>query len=100
MTRQFPLELLAWISALTILAFSNPAVHHYTLCPFLYMGIEWCPGCGIGRSISSLLHLNLQASLHYHWFGIPAFLILLHRIYQLSKKFVYFRTKSTQCIKT
>ncbi|NEU09144.1 DUF2752 domain-containing protein [Flavihumibacter sp. R14] len=88
MTRKLPLELLAWIFAIAILAFSNPAMRHYTLCPFNYLGISWCPGCGIGRSISSLLHFNLQASLNYHWFGIPAFFILLHRIWLLSKKIV------------
>lgn len=88
MVKKVPLELMAWLGALIILAFSNPAAHHYTLCPLSYAGLTWCPGCGIGRSISSLLHFDWRASLQFHWFGIPAFLILLHRIWRLSQKMI------------
>ena len=88
MVERFPLELLAWVTALFLLAFSNPALHHYTFCPLSNLGLPWCPGCGLGRSISALFHLDFSASLKYHWFGIPAFLILLNRIWQLSKKSV------------
>ena len=87
MNSKFPFELLVWLSALVFLAINNPSVHPYTLCPFSNLGFSWCPGCGLGRSISSLLHFDLSGSIHYHWFGIPAFFILLNRIGQLSQKF-------------
>lgn len=88
MAQKFPFELLVWLTALIGLAFSNPALHHYTFCPLSNLGIAWCPGCGLGRSVSSLFHLDLIGSFKYHWFGIPALFILLNRIWQLSKKTV------------
>jgi hypothetical protein len=77
-------ELTFWIAALLSLAFSNPAgPAHYSLCPFKALGI-WCPGCGLGHSISWLFHGDLTNSWHAHWLGIPALLLILYRIYVLS----------------
>lgn len=81
-----PIELMCWISALVLLATANPHAHHFTLCPLANLGITWCPGCGLGRSISSLFHGDLSASLTHHWFGIPALILICHRIYQLTKQ--------------
>ena len=84
-----PIELLFWIASLFALAFAEPQVHnhlqHFTLCPLANMGFEWCPGCGIGRSITQLLHGNIKASLDHHWFGIPALLIIIFRVRTLFK---------------
>ena len=82
-----PLEMSVWISGLAVLAFIDPSIYHFTLCPFNNLGLDWCPGCGIGRSLSCLLHLELYASFKHHWFGIPALFILLVRIRQLFQKF-------------
>ncbi|MEJ6981139.1 DUF2752 domain-containing protein [Pedobacter sp. P351] len=60
---------------------------HFSLCPLSNLGFPWCPGCGLGRSITSVFHGDLKSSFEYHWFGIPALLILLHRIFVLSKKY-------------
>ncbi len=87
MNVKFPIELAVWITALVLLACSHPAHHHFTLCPLNNLGLSWCPGCGLGRSLRSLMHLNISESIKYHWFGIPAFTILLHRIWQLIQKF-------------
>ena len=87
MNQKFPLELIVWIGALMSLGLSDPADHHYTLCPLANLGFSWCPGCGLGRSITAILHLDLLGSIHSHWFGIPAFIILVNRIWQLSQKF-------------
>ncbi|MBC7745621.1 MAG: DUF2752 domain-containing protein [Flavobacterium sp.] len=83
MKPRFPLELLAWITVITVLAFSNPASHHYTICPFNLLKLAWCPGCGLGRALISLIHLEFSISIKQHWFGIPALLILLNRIWNL-----------------
>jgi len=83
-----PLELLAWLTALLWLALFSRAEHHFTLCPFANIGIEWCPGCGFGRSLRHLLHGDLAASIQSHWFGVPGFLILLYRIYTLCCQFL------------
>ena len=82
-----PIELLFWITALVLLATSNAHEHHFTLCPLANLGFEsWCPGCGLGRSISYIFHGEFVESFKQHWFGLPALLILLHRVYVLTKK--------------
>lgn len=89
MLRKWPLELCFWTAAILVLSFSYPkTINHFTLCPLRYLGFSWCPGCGLGRSISYLLHGDLQLSLDSHWFGIPALCILISRIVQLLNKFV------------
>jgi len=84
MRHQLPIELIFWIIALVILAFNKvpeePLQHHFTVCPLANLGFSWCPGCGIGRSITALLHGNLTTSFQLHWFGLPALLILFYRI--------------------
>jgi len=80
-------ELTFWIAALIALGISNPsAATHFILCPLKLMGITWCPGCGLGHSIAFLLHGDIINSLHAHWLGIPALLIIAHRIYLLIKR--------------
>jgi len=87
MLTYIPVELIFWVAALTGLFLAEPEVQkhmdHFTLCPLANLGMTWCPGCGIGRSITQLLHGNLEASLAFHWFGIPALVIILCRIWSL-----------------
>lgn len=84
-----PLELGFWVLALVMLATAAPVepghAQHFTLCPLANMGFDWCPGCGIGRSITQLFHGNVAASIGQHWFGIPALGIILWRIVVLIK---------------
>jgi hypothetical protein len=86
---RLPFELLFWITALLLLGTADLHAHgndqHFTLCPLSNMGFNWCPGCGIGKSIGYLLKGNFQASLNEHWFGIPAVMIILNRIVVLIK---------------
>jgi hypothetical protein len=84
--KPFPLELFCWISALVLLATADPHAHHFTLCPLANLGITWCPGCGLGRSITSLFHGELSASFSHHWLGLPALALIGNRIFQLSKQ--------------
>lgn len=83
-----PIELIFWISALILLALAQPGGAHFTLCPLANLGIEWCPGCGLGRSITYLFHGNFKQSWHLHWLAIPALGILAYRIFQLSRQFI------------
>jgi hypothetical protein len=79
-------ELVFWVTGLICLAFTNPGSQsHFTLCPLKLLGFKWCPGCGLGHSISFLFHGNIKSSLHAHWLGIPALGIILYRIYVLAK---------------
>jgi len=85
--KSFSLELIFWITALILLGISNAHEHHFTLCPLANLGFtDWCPGCGLGRSISHILHGEFTDSFSEHWFGFPALTIILFRMYTLIKK--------------
>jgi hypothetical protein len=86
-------ELVFWVAALVSLALADPAgPAHFSLCPLKAMGITWCPGCGLGHSISWLFRGDIHNSFHAHWLGIPALIIILYRIYTLSvQKFTRYR---------
>lgn len=77
-------ELLVWSLALIMLACMNPAAEqHFSLCIFKWMGISFCPGCGLGHSISWLFRGEIIKSWQAHPLGIFAVVVLLHRIYML-----------------
>jgi hypothetical protein len=80
------LEGIIWIVSLIYLAsLTDSNQRHFTICPLSNLGFEHCPGCGLGKSISMILHGNIFESFDYHLLGIPAFIIILFRIYQLIK---------------
>lgn len=84
--KDIPLELCFWVVAIVLLASANPTQHHFMVCPIANLGFNWCPGCGLGRSIMAIFNGDINESLKQHWLGIPALLIILHRIYQLLKQ--------------
>ena len=78
-------ELIAWVGGLTMLVMMDPQTNiHYSFCLFKFIGINFCPGCGLGHSISYLFHGNLKESFHAHPLGIFAVAVILARIYKLS----------------
>jgi hypothetical protein len=80
-------ELAFWTAGLIALAITDPTKQaHFSLCPLKLLGFAWCPGCGLGHSISFLFHGDIKNSLHAHWLGIPALLIILFRIYTLLRE--------------
>ena len=87
-TRYLPVELICWTLGLIFLFFFGLTSHdHFRLCPLSMLGISWCPGCGLGRSVAAFLRGDISLSTKYHWFGIPALAIILHRLYSLFRKF-------------
>jgi hypothetical protein len=79
-------ELICWTAALVLLAAMPPGTDpHFSFCVFKLTGIDFCPGCGLGHSISYLFHGNLQQSFSSHPLGVFAVIIILYRIYTLSK---------------
>ncbi|MCA6075535.1 DUF2752 domain-containing protein [Fulvivirga sedimenti] len=80
--KAFP-EAYIWITALAVLAFINPGNNHWTLCPLANIGIDFCPGCGLGRGISHLLHGEWSQSWNTHPLSFLAAIILVHRIIRL-----------------
>ena len=84
--KYFSFELSFWIIALIYLATIKPLQTHLPFCLFKNIGISWCPGCGIGRSISYLLHGDVIKSFQTHFLGTFALLVIVYRILQLINK--------------
>jgi Protein of unknown function (DUF2752) len=81
------LEALMWIFALVYLILINPyQIQHFSFCLFKLIGIDFCPGCGIGRSISLIYHGDFLASLRMHPLGLFALLVIIYRIITLLRK--------------
>lgn len=76
-------ELAFWIFAMIALAFMSPTNDHSTLCPLSNLGIGFCPGCGLGHSISWLFHGNIKESFNAHPIGWIAVIIVSYRTYTL-----------------
>ena len=75
------LEAWVWTCALVWLAFSDPSVGvHFSLCPLRALGIDICPGCGLGRAVSYALHGQLAESFRCHLLGVPAIVVLGSRV--------------------
>ncbi|MEN8224828.1 MAG: DUF2752 domain-containing protein [Bacteroidota bacterium] len=70
----------------------------YSLCPFHNLGFHWCPGCGLGHSISWLFRGDIVQSFHAHPLGIPAVLVLSIRvfnIFRINKKYKNYSYKKS-----
>ena len=79
-------EALIWISGLTYLVFFSPLDQtHFTICPLANAGIDFCPGCGLGHSITLFFHGKFIQSFNVHPLGFFALIIIIHRIYSLVK---------------
>lgn len=80
------LEGFFWIAAIMTLAFHSPVDEgHASLCLAKNLNIGFCPGCGLGTSISWLFRGHLSQSFASHPLGIPAVVILAHRIWTIFK---------------
>lgn len=79
-------EAFIWITGLIYLIFfSTVEQTHFTICPLKNAGIEFCPGCGLGHSITLFFHGHFTESFHAHPLGFIAVVIIIHRIYTLLK---------------
>src|SRR5574338_824415 len=88
-------ELTAWVTAILLLALMNPATDtHYSFCLFKFIGIQFCPGCGLGHSISYLFHGDFKQSFNSHPLGFFAVPVIFHRMYQLISVHFISKTKS------
>ncbi len=80
------LEALIWLVALISLALTIPENDHYSFCVFHNLGFKYCPGCGLGHSISYFFHGEITKSFNAHPLGIFAVVILTYRIIFLFKR--------------
>ena len=85
--RAIPLEAWIWIAGLSYFFFINPYIEQrFSLCPLHNLGMDFCPGCGLGRSISFFYHGDIMHSLKAHPLGIAAFFIISHRVFVLIRR--------------
>lgn len=78
-------EAVIWIAGLIFLAVYNPSSgSHFTFCLFNNLGIGFCPGCGLGNSISHIFRFEFYESFNAHPLGFAALTVLVFRIVQLT----------------
>ncbi len=95
--RRLPIEALVWLAGLVALALYTPDTgQHLALCPLYNAGFDFCPGCGLGRSISYLLHGDFARSFSVHPLGLFALIVLSYRIVQLIRHHINFNTFTTE----
>ncbi len=73
-------EAMVWIGALVLLAIMNPYSNEPSLCIFHQFGIESCPGCGLGHSISAAFRGQFTRSFEMHPLGMVTIGVLFARI--------------------
>jgi len=89
MFKRLPFEALVWLTGLILLASADAASGHFSVCIFKNAGFTFCPGCGLGRSITQLFNGDVLESLRTHPLGVGAVVILTVRIVNLTK--LYFQ---------
>ena len=78
-------ELIFWIGAMVYLFYIDPnASGHFDFCLWNRLGIDFCPGCGLGRAIGLLFDGDIIGSWQRHPLGIPAVIIIFIRIFRLT----------------
>ena len=80
------LELACWITALILLVNFEPFRSSQSLCMLHWLGLEACPGCGLGHAIALALDGEFINSYNAHFMGIPVLLGLTYRICELTTK--------------
>ncbi|MEO6636803.1 MAG: DUF2752 domain-containing protein [Ginsengibacter sp.] len=84
------LEIIFWMTALITLAFMKPGTDpHYSFCVLKFLGVNQCPGCGLGHSISFLFHGEVKKSFDAHPLGAFAMVIILARIFTLARLAIF-----------
>ena len=79
------IEWVAFITGLVLMATMDPLSTGSSLCFFEFIGIDFCPGEGLGHSIAWLFRGEFNNAVNANLFGIPAVLILSLRILQIWK---------------
>lgn len=73
-------EEICWLLALIALFFMNTSNGSTSLCLFSLVGIDSCPGCGLGHAIHYTLRFDFAKAFAENKMGIPVTLLLIYRI--------------------
>ncbi len=82
----FPLELILWIGSIIAILTINPYSDSFSLCPLHNLGLDWCPGCGLGKGMNLLARGEFKASWEMHPLASLAYGVIFHRIWILIKQ--------------
>jgi|AntRauTorckE6833_2_1112554.scaffolds.fasta_scaffold07284_6 hypothetical protein len=88
-------EWIVFSIGLLLLGTMNPENSGISLCFFDFIGIEFCPGEGLGRSISYTMKGDFSSALNAHLAGPAAVGILLSRIIHVCRN-LYQQSKITK----
>ena len=78
--KDFPWEATLWIVGIMLVVIPDPSLERtWTLCIFDWIGLSFCPGCGLGHAVAYLFRGELMLSLQAHLLGIPVVVVLLGR---------------------
>jgi hypothetical protein len=84
------IDTVVWTAGLAGLTLVDPYItQSFTICPFHNLGLPFCPGCGLGRSIAFLYHGDLVESFQAHPLGIIVFAFLVYRIAKAVLQFIH-----------
>lgn len=89
------IEWVAFTTGLILMATLDPLSNETSLCFLELLGIEFCPGEGLGHSIAWIFRGEFENAVSANLFGIPAVLILSLRILQIWKD-LYINKTTTQ----
>ena len=76
-------EWIALLTGLLLMAYMDPFSNSVSYCIVDRLGFDFCPGCGLGKSISHTFRGDLSASLEAHPAGIFAIFIILGRVFSI-----------------
>lgn len=73
-------EWMVLLSGLLFVVFLDPFSQSISFCPIDRLGFDFCPGCGLGKSVALAARGHLSASLQSHPMGLIAVFIIITRI--------------------
>lgn len=73
-------EWIVLLAGLLLMALLDPFGQAASLCPIDRLGFDFCPGCGLGKSVAFAARGDLTASLQSHPLGVLAILVIVARI--------------------
>lgn len=86
------IEWIVFLLGLVLMATMDPTVQGTSFCFFDFIGIEFCPGEGLGHSIAWLFRGDISNAFKANLFGPFAVIILSFRILQIWKDILLNRT--------
>lgn len=73
-------EWMVLLTGLLLMAFLDPFSNSPSFCAVDRLGFDFCPGCGLGKSIAHTFRGNIPASLEAHPAGMFATIIIFGRV--------------------